>query len=128
MAEDADYLVAMEAAWLVRDVGAIDDAIGVAVSEAGKQLNNADKEYVDIEVGVTGCPACGEPFDSAFIAANTAIVGLLCELTVFNANGESHAERIAKSEVGGALSNVPLSVIEVTRLADDDRDDERENG
>ena len=121
---DTDFLVAMEAAWLVRDVENVDDAIGVAVSEAGKQLNEAGKEYVEIEVGVTGCPACGEPFDSAFIAANTAIVGLLCELKVFNADGESHAERIAKSEVGGALRNVPLSVIEVAKLADENRDED----
>ena len=118
----------MEAAWLVRDVGEVDDAIGVAVSEAGKRLNEAGKEYVDIEVGATGCPACGEPFDSAFIAANTAIVGLLCELRVFNADGESHAERIAKSEVGGALRNVPLSVIEVAELADDDDGDRSDDG
>jgi uncharacterized protein (UPF0212 family) len=123
-----NYLVAMEAAWLVRDVGEVDDAIGVAVSEAGKRLNEAGKEYVDIEVGATGCPACGEPFDSAFIAANTAIVGLLCELRVFNADGESHAERIAKSEVGGALRNVPLSVIEVAELADDDDGDRSDDG
>ncbi len=33
-----NYLVAMEAAWLVRDVNDIDDAIGVAVSEAGNGL------------------------------------------------------------------------------------------
>ena len=42
----SNYLVAMEAAWLVRDVGAIDDAIGVAVSEAGRRLNEADMDYV----------------------------------------------------------------------------------
>ena len=117
---EIDYVVAMEAAWLVRDVEDVDDAIGVAVSEAGKQLNKANKEYVEVEVGVTGCPACGEPFDSAFVAANTAIVGLLLELRVFNTDGESHAERIAKSEVGGALRDVPLSVIEVTELIEDE--------
>ena len=50
----SNYLVAMEAAWLVRDVEDIDDAIGVAVSEAGKRLNQKDKEYVDelIELNV----------------------------------------------------------------------------
>ncbi|PSP73792.1 hypothetical protein BRC86_08145 [Halobacteriales archaeon QS_3_64_16] len=120
---ETDYVVAMEAAWLVRDVEDVDDAIGVAVSEAGKQLNKADKQYVEVEVGVTGCPACGEPFDSAFVAANTAIVGLLLELRVFNTDGESHAERIAKSEVGGALRDVPLSVIEVTELIEDEPED-----
>ena len=109
----ANYLVVMEAAWLVRDVDAVDDAIGVAVSEAGKRLNSSNMEYVEVDVGVTGCPACGEPFDSAFIAANTALVGLGLELEVFNAEGEEHASRIAKSEVGGALRDVPISVVDV---------------
>jgi len=116
----SNYLVAMEAAWLVRDVDDVDDAIGVAVSEAGKRLNQQDKEYVEVEVGVTPCPACGEPFDSAFIAANTALVGLLLEIEVFNADGENHATRIAKSEVGGALRDVPLSVIDVVETEPED--------
>ncbi len=116
----SNYLVAMEAAWLVRDVDGIDDAIGVAVSSAGKRLNQQGKEYVDVEVGVTGCPACGEPFDSAFIAANTALVGLMLEINVFNADSVEHASRIAKSEVGGALRDVPLSVIDVIETDADD--------
>lgn len=118
----SDYLVAMEAAWLVRDVDDIDDAIGVAVSEAGKRLNQQDLDYVEVEVGVTGCPACGEPFDSAFIAADTSLVGLVLEMTVFNAEGREHAQRIAKSEVGGALRNVPLTIIETIELDEDEEE------
>jgi uncharacterized protein (UPF0212 family) len=109
----SNYVVAMEAAWLVRDVENSDDAIGVAVSEAGKRLNDQDLDYVEVEAGVTTCPACAEPLDAAFLAANTALVGLVLELTVFNADSVEHAERIAKSEVGGALRDVPLEVIEV---------------
>jgi hypothetical protein len=120
----ANYLVAMEAAWLVRDVKEVDDAIGVAVSEAGKRLNQQNKEFVEVQVGATGCPACGEPFDSAFIAADTALVGLLLEIDVFNADGEKHASRIAKSEVGGALRDVPLSVIDVVETEADEEDAE----
>ena len=115
-----DYLVAMEAAWLVRDVDDIDDAIGVAVSEAGKRLNDQDKSYVEVNVGATGCPACGEPFDSAYVAASTALVGLVLEIDVFNADGQQHAQRIAKSEVGGALRDVPLSVVETIELDEDE--------
>ena len=115
-----NYLVAMEAAWLVRDVDSVDDAIGVAVSEAGKRLNQADMQYVEVDVGVTGCPACGEPFDSAFIAADTALVGLALEMEVFNADSEEHASRIAKSEVGGALRDVPLSVVEIAETPEDE--------
>ena len=121
-----NYLVAMEAAWLVRDVEDIDDAIGVAVSEAGKRLNSKDMDYVEVEVGATGCPACGEPFDSAFIAADTALVGLVLEMKVFNAESTEHAQRIAKSEVGGALRDVPLKVVETVEFAEDEDSDAAE--
>jgi len=122
-----NYLVAMEAAWLVHDVEDIDDAIGVAVSEAGKRLNDQGLEYVEVEVGATGCPACGEPFDSAFIAADTALVGLVLEMDIFNAENTEHAQRIAKSEVGGALRDVPLKVIE-TFETEGDEDGDRTDG
>ncbi|WP_336329927.1 DUF555 domain-containing protein [Haloarcula sp. CGMCC 1.2071] len=121
-----NYLVAMEAAWLVRDVDDIDDAIGVAVSEAGKRLNEAEMDYVEVEVGATGCPACGEPFDSVFIAADTALVGLVLEMDVFNAESPEHAQRIAKSEIGGALRDVPLKVIEVFETEADEDEAEAE--
>ncbi|QZA89333.1 DUF555 domain-containing protein [Salinarchaeum sp. IM2453] len=119
----SNYLVAMEAAWLVRDVESVDDAIGVAVSEAGKRLNDKDMDYVEVDVGRTDCPACGEPFDSAFIAADTALVGLGLEMKVFNADTQEHAERIAKSEVGGALRDVPLSVVETIEMEDEEDED-----
>jgi uncharacterized protein (UPF0212 family) len=107
-----DYTVVLEAAWLVHDVSDIDDAIGVAVSEAGKRLNEEEMDYVEVEVGFTDCPACGEPFDSAFVAADTALVGLVLEMDVFNAESEEHAQRIAKSDIGGALRDVPLKVVD----------------
>ncbi|WP_135534086.1 MULTISPECIES: DUF555 domain-containing protein [Halostella] len=121
----SNYLVVMEAAWLVRDVEEIDDAIGVAVSEAGKRLNEKDMDYVEVDVGATGCPACGEPFDSAFIAADTALVGLVLEMKVFNADSQEHAQRIGKSEVGGALRDVPLSVVETIEY---ENEEELESG
>jgi uncharacterized protein (UPF0212 family) len=103
---------------LVHDVDDINDAIGVAVSEAGKRLNQEDMDYVEVEVGFTDCPACGEPFDSAFIAADTALVGLMLEMKVFNAESTEHAQRIAKSDIGGALRDVPLKVLNTVEDAD----------
>ena len=108
-----NYHVAMRAAWQVRDVETVDDAIGVAVSEAGKRLNDCDLEYVDVEVASTGCPYCEEPFDAALHVADTALVALLLEMDVFNADTEEHASRIATSEIGGALRDVPLEVVGV---------------
>jgi len=121
-----NYIVVMEAAWLVHDVQDIDDALGVAISEAGKRLNEQDMDYVEVGVGSTTCPACGEPFDSAYIAADTALVGLVLEMDVFNAESEEHAQRIAKSDIGGALRDVPLKVIatEATEETEDDTDDQ----
>jgi len=115
-----NFRVVLEAAWLVHDVAEIDDAIGVAVSEAGKRLNEAEMDYVEVEVGFTDCPACGEPFDSAFIAAETALVGLMLEMKVFNAESTEHAKRIAKSDIGGALRDVPLSVIDTIEFEGED--------
>lgn len=120
----ANYRVVLEAAWLVRDVEDIDDAIGVAISEAGKRLNERSMDYVELDIGVTGCPACDAPFDSAFIAANTALVGLALEMTTFNADSTEHASRIAKKEIGQALHGVPLSVVDVIQTDDSDPDDE----
>ncbi|WP_255149682.1 DUF555 domain-containing protein [Halorarius halobius] len=119
----SDYMVAMEAAWLVRDVEDVDDAIGVAVSEAGKRLNQQDLDYVEVDVGATPCPACGEPFDSVFVAADTALVGLVLEMKVFNVEGDEHAQRVAKKEVGGALRDVPLKVIETMEIEGQDDDE-----
>ncbi len=114
-----DYRVVLEAAWLVRDVDTVDDAIGVAISEAGSRLNDTGLKYVEVEVGATGCPYCAEPFESAFLAADTAIVGLDLEMDVFNAESVEHAVRIAKGEIGGALRNVPLKVIDTHELPED---------
>ena len=54
-----DYLVTMESAWIVRDVRSVDDAIGIAIAEAGKRLNPAAK-YVEVEAGMSACPYCEE--------------------------------------------------------------------
>jgi uncharacterized protein (UPF0212 family) len=118
-----NYLVVMEAAWVVRDVSDIDDAIGVAISEAGKRLNDDDMDYVEVDVGATYCPACGEPFDSAYVAADTALVGLELEIEVFNAESQEHAERIAKSDIGGALRDVPLKVVATQETGEGDDGD-----
>ncbi len=121
-----NYRVVLEAAWLVHDVEEIDDAIGVAVSEAGKRLNQKEMDYVEVEVGFTECPACGEPFDSAFIAADTSLVGLLLEMDVFNAESVEHAQRIAKSDIGGALRDVPLKIVDTVELDGSEADTEQE--
>ncbi|MCZ7391832.1 MAG: DUF555 domain-containing protein [Candidatus Methanoperedens sp.] len=108
----ANYIVTLEAAWLVKSVESVEDAMNIAISEVGKLLN-PDLNFVEIEVGTTSCPACGEAFDSVFMAAGTALVGILLEMKVYDAESEEHAARIAKSTIGKALRNTPLNVVEV---------------
>jgi uncharacterized protein (UPF0212 family) len=110
-----DYYVILEAGWIVKDVKTVEDAMNVAVAEAGKRLN-PDKSYVEVAVGTTPCPICGEPFDSVFLAGNIALVGLLLEIKVYNAENEEHAKRIAKKEIGKALKDISLKVIEVEEI------------
>ena len=116
----ADYTVGLQAAWPVRDVEDVDQAIAVAVSEAGRRLNEANKDRVEVDVGRKPCPTCGEPFDAALHVANTAMIGLVLRIDVFGVDNEEHATRVAKSEIGGALRDVPLTVAEVLRTDEDD--------
>ncbi len=112
----SDYHVILESGWVVRDVETLDDAIGIAISEAGKRLNPKAK-FVEIEIGQAICPFCEEGLNNALIVANIALVGLTLEMKVFKAESEEHAERIAKSIVGGALRDIPLKVLEVELIA-----------
>ena len=105
----------LESAWIVRDVKSLDDAIGIAISEAGKRLNPAAK-YVEVEAGCLTCPYCEETLCSAIVVADTALVGLVLEMKVFRAESAEHAERIAKSVVGKALRDVPLKLLDVQSL------------
>jgi uncharacterized protein (UPF0212 family) len=110
-----DYVVTMESAWIIRDVTSVDDAIGIAISEAGKRLN-PDARFVEVEAGYTTCPYCEETLSSAIVVAGTALVGLVLEMTVFRGESKEHAGRIAKSVIGKALRDVPLKLLDVEEV------------
>ncbi len=110
-----DYLVTLESAWIIKDVKSMDDAVSIAISEAGKRLNPSAK-FVDIEAGMIACPYCEGELNSALVVANTALVGLVLQMKVFRAESGEHAARIAKSVVGKALRDVPLKVQEVQEV------------
>ena len=122
-----DYLVTMESAWVVRDVRTVDDAVGIAIGEAGilirggEILEKAERptaKYVEIEAGQSGCPYCEESLNCGLVVANTGLVGLVLEMKVFRAETAEHAERIAKSVVGKALGDVPLKILETTVIGE----------
>lgn len=110
-----NFLVAVQAGWIVKRVDSVEDAINIAIAEAGKKLA-PDLSFVRIDVGSVECPKCGEQFKSALLVSRTALVGLVFEMKVFNAQSKEHAMRIARSELGKRMPNIPLEVLEVTEI------------
>ena len=113
-----DCRVVVEAAVPVFDVETEDEAIRIAISKTGEMLN-PDLNYVEIEMGERTTPS-GEELPPAFIAADEALVALELEMTVFNVEREEHASRIARKEIGQRLENIPLEVLEVEIIEDED--------
>jgi len=112
-----DYLVVLQAAWSVKKAKSPEDAMNIAVAEAGKRLN-PDLDFVKIDVGDTECPKCNSPLKAVFMVAGMALVGLILEMKVFNAKNEEHAAKIAKYEIGKRMPRIPLEVLEVIPLDD----------
>jgi hypothetical protein len=110
-----DYVVTLESAWYIKNVQSLDDAIGIAISEAGKRLNPV-ANFVEVEAGMLTCPFCEEILSSAIVVADTALVGLVLEMKVFRAESKEHAGRIAKSVIGRALREIPLKLLDVEEL------------
>ena len=67
----------------------------------------------------------GEDLPPAFVAADEALVALELEMTVFNVEREEHASRIARKEIGQRLENVPLKVLSVEVIPDENGEDEQ---
>jgi Uncharacterized protein conserved in archaea len=114
-----DCRVVVEAAVPVYDVETPDEAVRIAISKTGAMLN-PDLNYVEIETGSRNCPQCGESLKPTFIAADESLVALELEMTVFNVEREEHASRIARKEIGQRLENIPLEVIEIEEVTDNE--------
>ncbi|PSP75343.1 hypothetical protein BRC86_03570 [Halobacteriales archaeon QS_3_64_16] len=118
-----DCRVVVEAAVPVYDVETADEAVRIAISKTGGMLN-PDLSYVEIDVGSRTSPS-GEALEPAFIVADEALVALELTMTVFNVEREEHASRIARKEIGQRMQDIPLDVLEVSVLEEeDDGDDE----
>ena len=118
-----DCRVVVEAAVPVYDVGTADEAVRIAISKTGEMLN-PDLNYVEINMGERACPHCHEELDPAFIAADESLVALELEMTVFNVERDEHASRIARKEIGQRLTNIPLDILEIEQLPDEDEQSE----
>ena len=119
-----DCSVVVEAAVPVYDVETPDEAVRIGISKTGDMLN-PDLNYVEISMGDRSCAHCGEEIEPAFIAADEGLVALELEMTVFNVEREEHASRIARKEIGQRLDDIPLSVLEVEII---ENEDESEDG
>jgi uncharacterized protein (UPF0212 family) len=111
--------VVVEAAIPVYDVETSDEAIRIAISKTGEMLN-PDLNYVEINMGERHCPHCEEELEPAFIVADESLVALELEMTVFNVEREEHASRIARKEIGQQMESIPLTVLEVEVIDDED--------
>ncbi len=115
--------VVVEAAVPVYDVETPDEAVRIAISKTGEMLN-PDLNYVEINMGSRSCPHCGEELEPAFIAADESLVALELEMTVFNVEREEHASRIARKEIGECLENIPLEVLKVEVIEEDEKEED----
>jgi uncharacterized protein (UPF0212 family) len=113
-----DCRVVLEAAVPVYDVDTRDQAVRIAISKTGEMLN-PDLSYVEISMADRQCDHCGEDREPAFIAADEGLVALDLEMSVFNVDGEQHATRIARKEIGQRLAEIPLDVKRVEELANE---------
>lgn len=122
---DMDCSVVVEAAVPVYDVESTDEAVRIAISKTGGMLN-PDLSYVEISMGSRHSPS-GEELPPAFVAADEALVALELEMTVFNVERTEHASRIARKEIGQRLENVPLKILRIDPIADDDEESPETN-
>jgi len=109
-----DCRVVVDAAVSVYDVETVDEAVRIAISKTGELLN-PDLNYVEIEMGSpTGTD--GETLPPAYIVADEALVALELTMDVFNVEQEEHAKRVARTEIGQRLSEIPLEIVSVEEI------------
>ena len=121
-----DCRVVVDAAVSVYDVETVDEAVRIGISKTGELLN-PDLNYVEIDMGSPTGPD-GEELPPAYIVADEALVALALTMDVFNVEQEEHAQRVARTEIGQRLSEIPLEVSEVEELPDEADNTDDGNG
>ena len=117
-----DCRVVVEAAVSVYDVETVDEAVRIAISKTGELLN-PDLNYVEIDMCSPTGPD-GEELPPAYIVADEALVALELTMDVFNVEQEEHAKRVARTEIGQRLNEIPLEIASVNEIADEESDTE----
>lgn len=122
-----DCRVVLEAGVPVFDVGSDDGAVRIAIAKTGSLLN-PDLNYVEITPSTRSCAHCGDEHVPARVVVDEALVALYLEIELFNVESETHATRIALSEIGQYLVDISLEVVEVAIVDSDQEPDETANG
>ncbi|RJX42066.1 hypothetical protein DM826_10450 [Halonotius aquaticus] len=120
-----DCRVVVDAAVSVYDVETVDEAVRIAISKTGELLN-PDLNYVEIDMGSPTGPD-GDELPPAYIVADEALVALELTMDVFNVEQEEHAKRVARTEIGQRLSEIPLEVSAIEILPDEAGDTDEDD-
>jgi len=109
--------VVVEAAVPVFDVETADEAIRIAISKTGEMLN-PDLNYVEINMGERTSPS-GEELPRVYRGRRSARRARTGDDRL-QRRAREHASRIARKEIGQLLENIPLEVMHVEVLDDDE--------
>ena len=117
MTEYNQFRVTLSIPWIVQEAQTGQDAINIAVSEAGKRVSESDAPLVhrcDITVQTLSCTSCGTPMEAVLVIAGTALVGLMLECTV-SARSPEDAKQMTRRELGAAFDGTPLVPVGTVR-------------
>lgn len=108
------YLVQMTIPWTVNGVDGVQDAINIAISEVGKKTEEARTRQNDINVHAISCPndSCDTKQEAVLLVGEMAMVGLALDTEV-QATDVDHSRKVAITELGQYLEDVPIEVYNV---------------
>jgi uncharacterized protein (UPF0212 family) len=111
-----NFKVTLEVPFIVRNVGEKRDAKKIAIAEARKKIGEKKLPFITIQTGASLCPVCANPFESSFLVADTALVGLFISIKIFDVKYEKHADMVAKKMLGQIFKNTTFKTYEVKEI------------
>jgi hypothetical protein len=109
--------VTLEVPFTIRNVGEKKDARKIAIAEARKRITQKKIPFTTIQVGASLCPVCGSPFESSFLVADTALVGLFITIKIFDVKSERHADMVAKKMLGQVFRDTTFKTHELREIS-----------
>lgn len=122
---DTWFQVQLSIPWVVPGAPGVQDAINIAVAEVGRRASASKARSSDITVQNVACPGCGHEMEAALCTTRYAMV-VLDVLVEIEAESAQQSGRIAKRELGKRMKDIPLTVVDVIALDDDESKPEME--